>query len=50
MVQGCDLLTSDVSELRASFDVSVTGLVVAVQKALPDSVRACCAFRENEAG
>lgn len=31
-----DLVTSDVSELRNSFDVSVTGLVVAAQKALPE--------------
>lgn len=31
-----DLLTADVTELRAVFDVGVTGLVVAVQAAMPD--------------
>jgi NADP-dependent 3-hydroxy acid dehydrogenase YdfG len=31
-----DLLTADVADLRTSFDVSVSGLVVAVQRALPD--------------
>ncbi len=31
-----DLTTADLSELRSSFDVSVTGLVAAVQESLPD--------------
>jgi len=31
-----DLLTADVSDLRKTLDVSVTGLVVAIQNALPD--------------
>ena len=33
---GGDLLSADVSDLRTGFDVSVTGLVAAVQAALPD--------------
>lgn len=31
-----DLISADLAELRSSFDVSVTGLVAAVQSALPD--------------